>query len=228
MKSDHGTGGQTAHEFARATLRHAILTGQIPAGSRLVQTDLAAQLSLSTTPVREALRDLATEGLIRFDAHRGAVVHRLTQREVEEIYRIRRLLEPEIIRRAAERITAAQLNEAERVQRAADSETDAAKWSDLNLRFHAIFSEAADSPRLGTMVGGLQDTAAPYVLASFLHGRQRQTGGPSAHWQLLEAIRDRDAERAVRITVDHIHATYEAVVAATNFSQFAPLSLNPS
>jgi DNA-binding GntR family transcriptional regulator len=89
MKSDHGAGGQTAHEFARATLRHAILTGQIPGGSRLVQTDLAAQLSLNTTPVREALRDLATEGLIRFDPHRGAVVHRLTQREVDEVYRIR-------------------------------------------------------------------------------------------------------------------------------------------
>jgi DNA-binding GntR family transcriptional regulator len=160
MKSDHGAGGQTAHEFAHATLRHAILTGQIPAGSRLVQSDLAAQLSLSTTPVREALRDLATEGLIRFDPHRGAVVHRLTQREVEEIYRIRGLLEPEIIQRAVERITEAQLNEAERIQRAADSETDAALWSDLNLRFHVIFSEAADSPRLGTMVSGLQDMAA--------------------------------------------------------------------
>jgi DNA-binding GntR family transcriptional regulator len=78
------------------------------------------------------------------------------------------------------------------------------------------------------MVSGLQDMAAPYVLASFLHGRQRPTDGPSVHWQLLEAVRNRDAERAVRIAVDHIHATYEAVVAATNFSQFAPLSLNPS
>jgi DNA-binding GntR family transcriptional regulator len=228
MKSDHTGGGRTAHEFARATLRHAILTGQIPAGSRLVQTDLAAQLSVSTTPVREALRDLATEGLIRFDAHRGAVVHRLTKREVEEIYRIRGLLEPEIMRRAAERITTAQLDQAEEIQRSADDETDAAKWSALNLKFHAVFSEAADSPRLGTMVSGLQDMAAPYVLVSFLHGRQRQAGSPSVHWDLLAAMRDRDADRAVRITIDHIDATYEAVVAATNFSQFAPLSLNPT
>ena len=64
--------GLSAHELARETLRQAILRGQLPGGARLVQADLAVHLRVSTTPVREALRDLATEGLIVLDRHWGA------------------------------------------------------------------------------------------------------------------------------------------------------------
>ena len=81
---------QTAHEYVREVLRRAILSGDIPVGSRLVQAELATTLEVSTTPVREALRDLASEGLIQFDPHRGAVVSELSGEELQEIYEIRR------------------------------------------------------------------------------------------------------------------------------------------
>jgi DNA-binding GntR family transcriptional regulator len=68
---------RTAHEYVRNSLREGILRGSLVGGTRLVQSEIASELEVSTTPVREALRDLATEGLVQLDAHRGAVVLQL-------------------------------------------------------------------------------------------------------------------------------------------------------
>jgi len=72
------------------TLRTDILQGRLAAGEHLRQDDLARRLEVSTTPIREALRTLISEGLVFFDAHRGAVVRGLTLGDVEEIYRCAR------------------------------------------------------------------------------------------------------------------------------------------
>jgi DNA-binding GntR family transcriptional regulator len=83
---------RTAQAYVRDSIRSAIFAGQIEAGDRLVQADIAQQLDVSTTPVREALRELATEGLLRLDAHHGAVVRDLDPVELQEIHELRRLL----------------------------------------------------------------------------------------------------------------------------------------
>jgi DNA-binding transcriptional regulator YhcF (GntR family) len=85
---------RTAHDFAKQTLRRAILRGELPGGTRLIQSDLATQLGVSTTPVREALRDLAGGGLITLDRNRGGVVRELNWHEVEEIDQIQERLRP--------------------------------------------------------------------------------------------------------------------------------------
>ncbi len=204
-------GRKTAHQLVRDTLRRAILTGQVPGGERLVQADIATQLNVSTTPVREALRDLATEGLIRLDAHRGAVVLKLNQRELEEIYRIRRVLEPEIMVRVVEFMTDEQLAEAEAIQRRADTETDPAAWVELNRDFHRAFIKAARSPRLAGIVETLQDSAAMYIVAALVHGDHQMGAANAQHWELIEAVRTRDVERAKATMLDHIHHTLDTV-----------------
>jgi len=95
---------QTTVEYVKDTLRKAILGGELVGGTRLVQADLAAALETSTTPVREALRDLTSEGLIRSDPHRGSVVYEPNAYELDEIYQICRVLEPLAIRHAVEHI----------------------------------------------------------------------------------------------------------------------------
>jgi len=202
---------RTAHQLVRDTLRRAILTGKLTADTRLVQSDIAEQLRVSTTPVREALRDLATEGFIQLDAHRGAVVKRLGYDDVFEIYNIRKLLEPDAIRRAVERITDQEIHEAAQIQARADVETDPARWVELNHEFHRVFVNAAGSPRLAGILNNLADSAAMYIATSLVHGEHRRENANAQHRALLDAVRRRDADTACAVMLTHIHQTVETV-----------------
>ena len=93
-------------EIAYETLKHAIITGDLPAGSRIVETDYADRMHISRTPLREALRKLERDGLVEYVLRRGVVVRAFTIADVEEIYTIRNSLEmltlPAIIERATD------------------------------------------------------------------------------------------------------------------------------
>lgn len=211
MQLSSATTRKTAHELVRDTLRNAILTGEIVGGARLVQADLADQLQVSTTPVREALRSLAAEGLVQLDAHRGAVVRRLTQDEVTEIFDLRCLLEPEALRRAIPRVTEAQLDEAAEIESRMSAETDPAAWLVLNRRFHGVFTDAAASDRLRQMLKMLQDSFAAYTVSSIMHDSSRRDRANEQHRVLLQAVRDRDAEGATAAMVEHMMVTTEII-----------------
>ena len=118
-------------------------------GLALIQADLATMLNVSTTPVREALRDLATEGLITLDRHRGGVVRELNWQEMEEIRLIRHQLEPLAVRLVVENITDEELAEAERLRARMAKERDLGNWVELNTQFHLVFhdSTGVQSPR---------------------------------------------------------------------------------
>ena len=80
-------------EIAYETLKHAIITGDLPAGSRIVETDYAERMHISRTPLREALRKLERDGLVEYMLRRGVIVRAFTIADVEEIYTIRNCLE---------------------------------------------------------------------------------------------------------------------------------------
>ncbi|MFB4277422.1 MULTISPECIES: GntR family transcriptional regulator [unclassified Nonomuraea] len=207
-----GPPARTAHAFVYETLRRAILGGDLPLGYRLVQADVAAQLKVSITPVREALRDLAGEGLIRIDAHKGAMIRELDMAEVREIYELRRMLEPVSIRKAVERITDDELDRAAALLELMEEERDPGQWVELNRQFHAVFGDAARSPRLCAILKGLRDGAAVYVGLS-LRGqeRARREQADRDHRELLAAFRQRRAEAAVEIVLRHLDATMAAI-----------------
>jgi DNA-binding GntR family transcriptional regulator len=202
---------RTAHQLVLETLRRAILTGRIPSGTRLVQAELAEQLKVSTTPVREALRDLATEGLIKLDAHRGAEVRSLSGPEVSEIYRLRSILEPEAMRLAIERISDEEIATAAKIQARADEETDTAAWTELNQQFHNVFVGAARSPRLAGILQALHDAAGMYVAATLVQDTGRRAEANHEHHELLAAARRRDAQAAVDLQLVHVRRTMELI-----------------
>lgn len=207
----------TAHEVAHATLRRAILNGELPAGTRLVQSQLAQDLRLSTTPVREALRDLATEGLIELDPHRGAIVRRLSVADLQEIYHLRIILEPEAMVLAARNRTEEELAAAEAVQARLDKEEDPVAWTELNRDFHQILTQASHSPRMIALLTQLRDTATPYVAVA-LRGTEEQRFeiGIEDHHELLTHLRARAGRKAAAVARRHLEATRARLMKLTD------------
>lgn len=202
----------TAHELVRTTLRRGILTGTLAGGTRLVQAEIADQLQVSTTPVREALRDLATEGLIRLDTHRGAVVRSIDPREAREIYDLRLMLEPMAMRKAAAHITEDELARAEELHERMTNAADSAEWVDLNRRFHQLLTGAGRGTRLPALVASLQDSSAIYVGAVIQSTPQLRAKGDAEHRLMLEALRQRDDKAAAEAICVHLGTTTAAML----------------
>lgn len=195
---------QTAHEYVREVLRRAILNGELAGGSRLVQAEIAATLEVSTTPVREALRDLASEGLIQFDPHRGAVVAELSADELHEIYGIRLILEPLAMRQAVPKLTDALIERLRGLHERMLAEPHSAQWVDFNREFHMAVYEAAASPRLVAIVRSLQDAAVRYIGASLELTPGLRDEANHDHGVILDALERRDVEAAVAAVEQHL------------------------
>lgn len=202
---------RTAHEYVRTQLRAAILDGELPGGTRLLQSEIGERLGVSTTPVREALRDLVTEGLVFFDAHRGAIVRTLELAEVREIYELRMTLEPLLVQRVLDRIDDEALDRAHALWQQMENETDPAVWVERNHAFHAIFAEADAGSRLSQILAGLRDSASAYVGLSLKENPAQMRRANTEHGQMLELFRDRDAEGLAALTVDHLRSTLTAI-----------------
>jgi DNA-binding GntR family transcriptional regulator len=194
---------KTAHEFVRDVLRRAILSGELTGSTRLVQAELAATLEVSTTPVREALRDLASEGLIRFDPHRGAVVEELSRDEVNEVYAIRKVLEPLALSQALPNLTDGHLDLLQRLHKKMIDEPQAAEWVDINRNFHMMIYESA-GPRISSIIRGLLDASLMYIGASLKEVPNLREEANSDHSAILDALTRRDLEAATAAVVDHL------------------------
>lgn len=196
---------QTAHEFVRETLRTAILSGNLTGGTRLVQADIADMLQVSTTPVREALRDLASEGMIRLDAHRGGVVHELSNEELSEIYDIRAIMEPAAMREAVSLMTDEIIERVTRIHERMLADPESAEFVDLNRDFHLAIYDAAGSPRMAAILKGLLDASVMYVSAGHRGRPELRHKAVADHGQIIEALKKRDAEAAAEAILEHIN-----------------------
>ena len=195
---------QTAHEFVRETLRRSILSGELTGGTRLVQAELAEALDVSTTPIREALRDLASEGLIQLDAHRGGVVRELDPEELHEIYSIRTILEPEAMKLAVHRMSDDVIERVTVLHEQMQASENSADFITLNREFHLSIYDAVGSARLLGILQGLHDASAMYVSASIIARPDLRLQAVADHVDIIAALRARDPERAAQAILDHI------------------------
>lgn len=195
---------RTATDVVSASLRRAILTGELAGGTRLGLTDVASIFDVSTTPVREALRQLSFEGLVTLGDYRGGVVTVVSRSEVEEIVRIRQVLEPLAIEEAIAGMTDDILDEAETIleDMAASDTWDA--WIHGNRAFHRKIYEAASSRRLVSLIKGLQDMTVVFVSATLSRSPQLEASATSDHRAMVRAARDRDAPTLIEVTLRHL------------------------
>jgi DNA-binding GntR family transcriptional regulator len=211
-----GLGGiprRTAHEHVLEQLRGAILGGALAPGTPLVLSELSTQLGVSRTPIREAIRDLAAEGLVDFDSYRSSIVHAPTLAEAQEVYGLRLVLEPLAVRRAMERISDEHIARARTLHNAMLRTSELGGWVQLNRDFHATLLEPADSPRLLAIITSLRNAAAIQVSLSIQAQDSQLDDANAQHGRILEAYARRNADLAVELTCAHLRSTLEIIEA---------------
>lgn len=197
---------KTVVELAVEVLREKILRGDYKENSALRQDALAAELGVSRIPVREALRQLEVEGLVTFSPHLGAVVSSLSLAEIEELFRLRALIESEVLRDAMGQISDEVLERAESVLEAYDAafeRGDVAAWGELNWEFHATLLAPANRPLTLGVLSTLHNQSDRYIRMQLelTHGEHRAS---DEHHAILKAAQARNARKAASLLSEHI------------------------
>lgn len=197
---------RTLREQVVDHLREEILSSRLPAGVELSEVALARSLGISRGPLREALGQLAAEGLVTIVPRRGAVVKRLTREEFIDSYQVREALESLAIKLAVPRLTKAEKAElhgmSDQMERAAaDGDTD--RFFEINREFHAQLVHASGNSKLEEVHSQLVAQMGRLMKKSVeLRGGTEQSA--AEHRAILEAVDAGDPERAARLLEDHI------------------------
>jgi DNA-binding GntR family transcriptional regulator len=193
-------------EAVAATLREAILDGTLKPGSWLREAEVARELTVSRTPVRDAFRILAAESLVDIKTNQGAVVSPMTSDDVIELYVVREVLEALASRLAARRSPKRCLDAfatliPEMKRAAAENETR--ELSRLNFQFHTIIREAAGNRYLERSLAQVQNAARRFPDPTLgLPGRVDES--IAEHLAIADAISQGDAEAAEKLATDHM------------------------
>lgn len=200
-------GGDAGARIAEQ-IRDGILAGEHSPGTRLRQEDIADRYGASRVPVREALRMLEHEGLVRMVANTGAWVATLTLAECEEIYQMRERLEPLLLRMSAPALTPEDLDRLqELVERMAASD-DVESFLTLDRAFHLGSYERAATSQLGELVVKLWNTTQPYRRAySRSMDADARRIAHDEHHLIMTALREGDLEQAELFLAGHIRRT---------------------
>ena len=200
---------RTAQAAVAELLRAEILLGRLPPGTRLLQNDIAERFKTSTTPVREAMRQLVAEGLLDGDPHRGVIVHETSQEELEQIYEIRLALEPLSIAATVANAVDEELAHAELLVATMEGERDTARWTELNTEFHRALADAARRPLLASILNGLRNLSALYIAGLLTDAPERIEAANEEHRALVSACRAGDVEKAIELERSHLAHTLE-------------------
>ena len=202
----------TIQQAVADAVRARIISGGLSAGVRIDQDALAAEFSVSRMPVREALRQLGAEGFVTIVPHRGAIVTALSPAEIEEIYEIRAALEGVAARRASLALTPDELRGLGRTLAAMRDEGQIDRWVALNAEFHDAINQTSERPRLLELIQRFREQSQPYIRLYVQH-LHRSAQARTEHRAILDALSERDADRAEAAVREHLVNTGRAVAA---------------
>jgi DNA-binding GntR family transcriptional regulator len=196
----------TKSETVYAELRTRILRGTVVPGSTLNQEALASEFGVSVTPLREALRRLAAEGLVRLEAHKTLTIAPLSKRELDETYAIRLQLDPYAASLAATHASDERI--AEMVLLAVEPHSDDwVRQLAVNRAFHRSVYFASGNLVLTEMLDQLWDRTDRYRLILLRRGAYSLEAAKE-HVDIAAALRSRDAPRVQRLTYKHVETAY--------------------
>jgi DNA-binding GntR family transcriptional regulator len=197
---------QTVVSATLQVLRDKILRGELLEGEQLRQEAMAEQLGVSRIPLREALRQLQSEGLVTFYPHRGVVVSTLSPEEISEAFELRAVLEPDLLRRAIPNLTEADFAKADGILAAYEADLkngDVSTWGERNWQFHSTLLERANRPLSLGIIRTLNYHSNRYVRLQLMltHGETRAI---EEHRLILAYCEKRDTDAACSMLVEHI------------------------
>ncbi|PRY39515.1 GntR family transcriptional regulator [Umezawaea tangerina] len=208
----------TKSDFAYATLREKILSGEFGPGEVLNQATLARTIGISTTPLREGLRRLKAEGLVELDAHRDARVAELTAEEARDLLELRGSLDPLAVALAAQRRTKADIQEIRAAARGLEPLPSNPAVDDLvaHRRFHAALYRASHNDLLIATLDGLWDKADRYrrLALEDVRGEEERERTATEHELLVEHVVAGDSDAAAAVMHRHVTASLGAKAAA--------------
>jgi DNA-binding GntR family transcriptional regulator len=193
-------------ELVFDALREAILSGTLKPGDRLMEVQLAEEMGVSRTPVREAIRKLELEGLVVMVPRKGAYVSGLSLKDAADLFEIRQSLEGLAASLAAERITDEEIKMLEDSFKQLVEATKSQVVEDIMKKdadFHQVLFNATRNDRLTQIISNLKEQIDRFRLKSFSNP-SRMKSILKEHKNILDAIKDRDTDRAEKLAKQHI------------------------
>jgi DNA-binding GntR family transcriptional regulator len=213
MLSNQTISYQTREEYVAAQLRRLITEGHIAPGEQIDQSSLAEQLGVSRSPVRDAVRRLAAEGLLCINPHKQAFVPLLTRAEVAEIYHILASLEGLAVFLAVPKMRPDDLQALRALHQQMEGDLMPDQWVKLNARFHSAICDLADSPRLAGIIDNLRtlrQVASPYA-REYVTIPENRKKALSSHLRIVEACETQDPALAEQESRQHLLETWKDI-----------------
>jgi len=206
---------QPLREVVFETLREAIISGQLSPGARMMEVQLAEEMGVSRTPVREAIRKLELEGFVVMIPRKGAYVASISFKDIADVFEIRAALESLACGLAAERITEEEIEELERtlVQVNNVEHDNINGLVEQDTDFHDIIYKASRNTRLIQIINNLREQIQRFRTASLaIPGRMKVA--IDEHKKMVEAISERNIKLAQDLALEHIENAENSMLEA--------------
>ncbi|MGW5019944.1 GntR family transcriptional regulator [Streptomyces cacaoi] len=208
--------GTSARSRVISELRGRIISGELAPGTSLSEIVLSEAFGVSRTPVREALKQLQTEGLVDIRPRVGTFVSAPSRREITELFQMKELLEGAAARLLAQRGRVVELKQLEENLLRADEAVRKGgqdRYAELVHEFHDLIMRGADNAKLADHYQTLMNQLAYHRLVhTSLSQPGRATRSESEHHHVLELIRAKDGDGAERVMREHVRASYRALM----------------
>lgn len=188
------------------TLREAILKGELKPGERLMELQLASKLGVSRTPIREAIRMLELEGLAVTMPRKGAEVARMTEKDMKDVLKIRKALDELAVGLACDNMTEEELKQLYVALKNFEESTrsgDVKQIAQADVEFHDSIYQAADNPKLVTMLNNLREQMYRYRV-EYLKNESIYPRLIEEHQGIYDGLKRKDKETVVEIVSHHV------------------------
>ena len=204
---------RTLRESIADSLRRSIIQGKLKPGIRISEPSLAVQFGISRTPVREALRQLDSEGFLQLTPRRGARVAPLSEKDIREFYDIKAVLEGYAARLATPRIAPKDLEKMTHCNEQMEKchlEGDYKKVFRLHNEFHEVFLKATGNEQLSQLIRGLVTKFQRFRILLALAGKSADS--ITQHREIIAAFRDKNSELAARLVAQNADLGREVII----------------